>query len=346
MAQTPTFPEVPPIKTPTKTKVSVIREEYISITDRFEQALILNQFIYWSERVKDFDQFIVEENKRKDMHGLQEEMEEPTHGWIYKTASQLADELMTGWSPATIGRHLKPLIDIGFLEVRQNPKYKWNQTRQYRVNLNAVGQALYEKGFSIPGYSLIQFSDSTSPYFKMKNEDVKVKNVHYTETTTEIKNDVLLDVTDPSSAKTKTSSSFSCSKKEQPTTSTIDAAIDALVLLVPEAMRKPSVVAKIAKAVESGMAISLIESCIAYSNKHSDQKTWQRYRSHLGRCIDEKWGEGFTKEDAEADDTAKEQAFIESRRGMPIHVLKIDAAKGCKISQKVLEERKRGKPEL
>jgi len=92
-------------------------------------------------------------------------------------------------------------------------------------------------------------------------------------------------------------------------------------------------------AIEKGLSLELIRSCIKYSNDHSDQKTWQRYRSHLGQCIDGQWGEGYSREDAGADDAAREQAFLESRRQMPDSVLKYDAGKGCRASQQVLRER-------
>ncbi len=187
-------PQQQSIIPPRKTMVSVIREEYVAITEKFELALILNQLIYWTERVNDFDQFIIEENQRKDIHGLNEEHQPLNHGWIYKTASQLSKELMTGWSDATTGRHLKKLIDLGFVEVRQNPKYMWNQTRQYRVNLINVSIALQKKGYSLAGYTLTQIANGEDAIFILKNQNSKLQNqtfknktVPYTEIKTEIK---------------------------------------------------------------------------------------------------------------------------------------------------------------
>jgi hypothetical protein len=126
---------------------------------------------------------------------------------------------------------------------------------------------------------------------------------------------------------------------ETSTPGDIKTAIAALVLLIPNDMRKPSTVARVAKAVESGLAMDLIKSCIEYSNDHSDQKTWIRYKSHLGQCIDGQWGEGYSREDAGADDAAREKTFLESRRTMPDSILKMDATKGCKASAQILQER-------
>ena len=42
-----------------KLKKALIREEFVVLTGSFEQAVILNQFLYCTERVKDFDNWIV-----------------------------------------------------------------------------------------------------------------------------------------------------------------------------------------------------------------------------------------------------------------------------------------------
>lgn len=44
-----------------KLKRAVIKEEFVTITKDFILAVILNQFIYWSDRVNDFDKMIEEE---------------------------------------------------------------------------------------------------------------------------------------------------------------------------------------------------------------------------------------------------------------------------------------------
>ena len=47
-----------------KTKSVVIKEPLVRLTGNFIPALILNQFIYWSERMYDTDDYIEEENER------------------------------------------------------------------------------------------------------------------------------------------------------------------------------------------------------------------------------------------------------------------------------------------
>lgn len=152
----------------TKLKRAVIKEEYVSITGDFIKAVLLNQFVYWSERVKDFDTFIEQENKRALDHGLTQQ--DITGGWLYKTAEELSEETMLGLSVASMRTHIKALIDFGYISERNNPKYKWDRTKQYRVNLVEIAKALSEKGYNLEGYKI------ELPFLKIKNGALETKN--------------------------------------------------------------------------------------------------------------------------------------------------------------------------
>ena len=116
-----------------KLKRAVIKEELVVLTGDFVKAVLLNQFIYWSERIRDFDKFIEEERKRMEMGG-QEANFEKQNGWIYKTAEELSEETMLGMSPNHKSTYNR-LTKNGWLDERRNPKYKWDRTLQYRVNI-------------------------------------------------------------------------------------------------------------------------------------------------------------------------------------------------------------------
>lgn len=151
-----------------KLKRSVIKEEYVAITGDFVKAVILNQFMYWSERVKDFDEYIEQENKRAEQNG--DDVQELTGGWIYKTGEELSNETMLGLSTASIRKHIMVLEEKGFISERNNPKYKWDKTKQYRVNLLEVVKSLAEKGYSLDGYRTdFQFLISNAPFLENKN---------------------------------------------------------------------------------------------------------------------------------------------------------------------------------
>lgn len=140
-----------------KLKRVVIKEELVELTGDYKKALILNQFLYWSERVKDFDNFIIEENKRKKVDSANDL--NLTHGWIYKTAKELSEEIMVNLSESNIRIHINILIDNGWLIQRANPKYKWDKTIQYRVNILKIQEDLQELGFNLDGYSSFKIED-------------------------------------------------------------------------------------------------------------------------------------------------------------------------------------------
>lgn len=130
-------------------KVSVIREEFVVLTGDALIAVVLNQLLYWTLRVKDFD-LLLEEEKR-----FSPECVLPLkHGWIYKSAQDLINETMLCISKATMGRYLNVLIEHGWVDQRPNPYDKWNKTIQYRLNLTKLQKDLISLGYSLPGFSL------------------------------------------------------------------------------------------------------------------------------------------------------------------------------------------------
>lgn len=127
-----------------KLKVAIIRQELLELTGDYKQAIILNQFIYWTSRVRDYDLFLKEEHERE----LNSEIEF-RNGWIYKTSEELSSETMLGLSPSNMRKHIKTLVAKGLIQERRNPKYKWDKTLQYRVDTIKLKKDLYDLGYSI-----------------------------------------------------------------------------------------------------------------------------------------------------------------------------------------------------
>ena len=162
-----------------KLKRSVIKEELVKLTGDFKKAVILNQMIFWSERVNDFDKFIEAERNRMESHGEDLTMR-PQNGWIYKSAEELSEETMLGLSPKNMRTHIKELVKNGWLDERTNPHYKWDRTKQYRVNIVKIQQDLYKLGYALENYPLynnaIENSKRTIEGAKTKNAYVETKN--------------------------------------------------------------------------------------------------------------------------------------------------------------------------
>ncbi|WP_368492882.1 hypothetical protein AB4J90_17385 [Geobacillus thermodenitrificans] len=132
-------------------KIAVLREEFTVLTDHYIQALALNQFVYWENRTKDAKLYREEEKQRFNNEN-ESNKELPQYGWIYKTAEELAKEILLDVHPTTVRRHLKVLEEKGYLFKRTNSRLKWDRTYQYRVNLVKVVKELERLGYSLKGY--------------------------------------------------------------------------------------------------------------------------------------------------------------------------------------------------
>ena len=131
----------------------VIKEELVALTGDYRKAIILNQFLYWTERVKDFDKFIIEEKSRYEKDGERSNYQ-LQNGWIYKTSEELSEETMLGLSKSNIRLHIESLIESGWIDERVNPNFKWDKTMQYRVNILKLQEDLYKLGYALEGYPL------------------------------------------------------------------------------------------------------------------------------------------------------------------------------------------------
>lgn len=180
---------------PKKLKRAVIKEELVKLTGDYKSAILLQQMIYWSERVKDFDTFLKEERKRASNE--ESNQTDLTHGWIYKTSEELSDETMLNITPESTRKYLKKLINKGFLHERRNPKYKWDRTMQYRVDIAFIQEELNKNGYNLEGYATVKNTIGS-----VENTIQDVKNTVHTskkvvaipETTTETITETTTDI--------------------------------------------------------------------------------------------------------------------------------------------------------
>ncbi len=163
-------------------QVSIIRKEFVMLTGNHFSATILNQLLYWTLRVKDFDLFLEEERTLPILEKNEENSDDPkSHGWIYKTAHELIDETMLGISHPTMRKYLKQLIDEGWIWERVHPHSKWNKTTQYRVNIKKILKDLIAIGHHLPSiyrnvFASLEEQGSTLQQSIPLNEDESVKN--------------------------------------------------------------------------------------------------------------------------------------------------------------------------
>jgi len=132
-------------------KRAVIKEELVELTGNFALATTLNQLLYWSKRVKDSDGLIAEELARISTN----KVSDLRYGWIYKSSEELSQEIMLG-SPSTVRRNLKELVNKKYIFERRNPnpRYKYDKTLQYRVNLVKIVEELNELGYRLEHFDI------------------------------------------------------------------------------------------------------------------------------------------------------------------------------------------------
>ena len=168
-------------------KTAVIRQELLELTGDYKKAIILNQFIYWHSRVRDYDKFLQEEKERGDGKEI-----DFRNGWIYKKADELSAETMLGLSPSNMRKHIKSLVDNGWIQERSNPKHKWDKTIQYRVDVTKIQNDLIEIGYSADIGRKYAVSKTKTRGHEIENQDAQNETSLITESKVEITTGITL----------------------------------------------------------------------------------------------------------------------------------------------------------
>ena len=168
----------------------VIKEELVALTGDITKSIVLNQLIYWSERVRDVSAYKKQENARRlAMMGYEfdfdkELLTDLQYGWIYKSAQEMADEIMMSGSRVMVSRIFKEFEKNGWVISRRNPKNKMDKTKQYRVDIVQIQKDLYELGYNLEGYPLYEPANKSEESnednaidFENSSENVQPRNV-------------------------------------------------------------------------------------------------------------------------------------------------------------------------
>jgi hypothetical protein len=144
------------VKVPTKLfrklRKVPLREDLMMLTKDLNQSLVLGQMLYWTERIDDLNDLILEENKRLAEHD--QPQVEYNYGWIWKSARQMSEELFFALGEDTVQRAFAGLLSRGLLTKRRNPKFKYDRTVQYRVDLIVLRRMLKDIGVEFLDFQL------------------------------------------------------------------------------------------------------------------------------------------------------------------------------------------------
>lgn len=193
---------------------AIIKEELVALTGDYKSAIILNQFIYWSERVDDFDEFIDEENQRLQKHGF--DKIEIEHGWIYKKAEDLASETMLNLQPKAMRLIIKKLVESQWVTERNNPKYAWDRTLQYHVNITKIQNDLFSIGYNLDSYR-VKISLPKGEKENSKGMFTSVQNIQKEKAIPEITTEITSETTSSLSSSFKKEKDMDFPKNQEET---------------------------------------------------------------------------------------------------------------------------------
>lgn len=139
------------ISFPPKDKLIIIRQSLVEIcvnatayksADPQCAAAILQYFIYRTDGKLDQ----ISEYKTEVEIARKSKQDAPPipELWIFKTQDELyQDDLLAHFGRNTVVYSLRWLVEVSpYLSERNNPKYSWDKTKQYRVNVEAIQSAI------------------------------------------------------------------------------------------------------------------------------------------------------------------------------------------------------------
>lgn len=266
-----------------------IQIEMVRFVGDYHTTALLTQLIYWQGKQKDPD------------------------GWIYKTYDEWERELALTKYQAS--RSAKTLEKMGIIE-----------TKVKKINL---GNGMF--GNTAVHYKLNRdfFIDSFCKYLKsVRSKETSLpenKELHFqessnltslpinTETTSKDYDNIQVPAPpDPKpmqKQEKKSSSSFSESQ--------LITILAELMALIPEQHQKPSVKATITKALNAHSE-DYVRLAILYTIAYSNGETWQKFKSYLGKCIENHWHDGWEPDIEKVVNESIRQGFM----AMPDKALK------------------------
>ena len=286
--------------------------EFVRFSGDYNTSALLTQLIYWQGKQHD------------------------SEGWIYKTYEEWEQELAL--SKYQVKRSSGILKSLGVLEtkvmkIKLSNGMLGNTAVHYKFNsdvfVDTFGKHLNKstvKGGSLPEVKKLNFEKSSFSTSFPLEQRLPSKT---TATSTIPAPEPMPVPQEPPPQKTAAAVPISDGVKSKTN----------LFESVREGEKKPIVIKAINKMVDDGFTLDAIQQAILHSNTASTKPG--KYKSFLDKCVREDWLMGCKAEDVAAELKEKKRAaFLKSRRAMPEDILKVDAAKGCKISMQVLKERK------
>lgn len=175
---------------PKRQQLAVIREDYLAICENNHcAAALLNVLEYWTNIKLANREQAQKDNAIAQREGIPALQDESL--WIYKTQAEFKEELLGLFGDTKIATALRLLEEKGFIQTRNNPRYKWDRTVQYLFQMEVIqpeidtlhslkisNHVLQNQGFK-PGKTkaaIPQTTTKTTPETSLKEKEDAPKN--------------------------------------------------------------------------------------------------------------------------------------------------------------------------
>jgi len=161
---------------PEEFRKTVLREELILLTGNNPRALILQNFIYWHSKTRDYEAFLEEEKERLKGDNPAIESIPSRMGWVYKDIETIIKESLCGVKEKSCREHIKHLVKNGWVERRKNPKNPMDKVLQYRCNILKIQADLQKFNAVLEGYKYV-FSKADKLAIARKYQNYRLETV-------------------------------------------------------------------------------------------------------------------------------------------------------------------------
>jgi len=118
----------------------IIRKEYLDITNNnIAASIILSILEHWTNSKNTTKKQIEKENEiraKENLPPIQHDL------WIYKTNKGFVEDSLNLLTKHKVENGIKFLLEKNFIGRRHNPKYKWDRTWQYKLNIQKIEQCI------------------------------------------------------------------------------------------------------------------------------------------------------------------------------------------------------------
>jgi hypothetical protein len=128
------------ISHPAKTPLVLVRQDLIDVCEgNLFAGIILSILEYWTNIKLAIHKQVDVENLAREKEGfptLEKDL------WIYKSGTDFMTDSLGLLKEHDVTPAVRLLQALGFIEIRTNPKYKWDRTHQYRLVVEAVQKSI------------------------------------------------------------------------------------------------------------------------------------------------------------------------------------------------------------